>query len=94
MFYWNEEDDENIICPYCGKEYEPTYEDTYINGEPVDCFNENVETYTCEECGKKFTMYGYNAGWKYCTNTIDGEMTDDEYEELYDKKRREKYGII
>ena len=22
--YWNYEDDENIICPYCGKEYEPS----------------------------------------------------------------------
>ena len=20
--YWNYEDDENIVCPYCGKEYE------------------------------------------------------------------------
>lgn len=26
--YWNYEDDENIVCPYCGKEYEPSYEDT------------------------------------------------------------------
>ena len=31
--YWNYEDDENIICPYCGKEYEPSYEDTYIGNE-------------------------------------------------------------
>ena len=23
--YWNYEDDKNIICPYCGKEYEPSY---------------------------------------------------------------------
>lgn len=38
--YWNYEDDENIICHYCGEEYEPSYEDTYIGGEPVDCYTE------------------------------------------------------
>ena len=27
--YWNYEDDKNIVCPYCGKDYEPSYEDTY-----------------------------------------------------------------
>lgn len=31
--YWNYENDENIICPYCGQEYEPSYEDTYIGGD-------------------------------------------------------------
>lgn len=36
--YWNYEDDENIICHYCGEEYEPSYEDTYIGGKPVDCY--------------------------------------------------------
>lgn len=43
--YWNFEDDENIICPYCGKEYEPSYEDTYISGETVDCYTTDTETY-------------------------------------------------
>ena len=56
--YWNEEDDENIICPYCGKEYEPSYEDTYIGNDCVNCCTEDTNTYTCEKCGKKFTMYG------------------------------------
>lgn len=83
--YWNEEDDEIIICPYCGTEYEPSYEDTYIGGESVDCYTDNTETYTCDDCGKKFTMYGYQVGWHYCTETIDGEATDEEVEELREK---------
>lgn len=41
--YWNYEDDENIVCPYCGKEYEPSYEDTYIGGESADCYTEDTE---------------------------------------------------
>lgn len=80
--YRNYEDDENIICPYCGQEYEPSYEDTYIGGEPVDCYTEDMETYTCDKCSKKFTMYGYQAGWKYRTETIDGEATNEEVERI------------
>ena len=80
--YWNYEDDENIICPYCEQEYEPSYEETYIGEEPVDCYTEDTKTYTCDKCGKKFTMYGYQAGWKYQTETIDGEATDEEVEEF------------
>lgn len=48
--YWNEEDGENIICPYCGKEYEPSYEDTYIGNDCVNCYTEDTNTYTCEKC--------------------------------------------
>lgn len=84
--YWNEEDDENIICPYCGKEYEPTYEDTYIGDESIDCFTDDEQICTCDDCGKKFTLRGYQAGWKYRTETIEGEATDEEIEELEDKK--------
>lgn len=80
--YWNEEDDEAIICPYCGKSYEPSYEDTFIGEEQVDCYTENNQEFVCDKCGKKFTMYGYQAGWKYHTETIDGEMTEEEYEKL------------
>lgn len=43
---------------------------------------EEKKTYTCDKCGKKFTMYGYQAGWKYQTETIDGEVTEEEVEEL------------
>lgn len=81
MSYWNKEDSEKIICPYCGEEYEPSYEDTYIGDEPVDCYTEDTNTYTCDVCGKKFTMYGYQAGWRYQTETIDGEATEEEVEE-------------
>ena len=80
--YWNEEDDENIICPYCGEEYEPSYEDTFIGDDYIDCYTEDTNTYTCEKCGKKFIMYGYQAGWKYHTETIDGEATNEEIEDL------------
>ena len=80
--YWNYEDDENIICPYCGEEYEPSYEATYIGDDCVDCYTEDTNTYTCDNCGKKFTMYGYQAGWKYRTETIDGEATEEEVEDL------------
>ena len=30
--YWNYEDDENIICHYCGEEYEPSYEVRTLEG--------------------------------------------------------------
>lgn len=80
--YWNEEDDDTIICPYCGKSYEPSYEDTYIGGEPVDCYTEDDQEFVCDKCGKKFTMYGYQSGWKYHTETIDGEMTNEEWEKM------------
>lgn len=81
--YWNYEYDENIICPYCSQKYEPSYEDTYIGGEPVNCYTKDMKTYTCDKCGKKFTMRGYHAVWKYRTETIDGEATNEEVEELY-----------
>lgn len=79
--YWNLEDDEDIICPYCGKVYEPTYEETYIGDKLVDCYTEETEEYVCDKCGKRFTMYGYQAGWRYSTETIDGEATEEEMEE-------------
>lgn len=83
--YWNTEDDSKIICPYCGEEYEPSYDDTYIGGECVECYTEDTQTFICDECGKKFEMYGYQSGWKYHTETIDGQMTEDEWESKYAK---------
>jgi len=80
--YWNEEDDENIICPYCGEKYEPSYEDTFIGDDIANCYTEETQTFTCSECGKKFTMYGYLSGWKYHTETIEGEMTEKEHEKM------------
>ena len=81
--YWNYEDDEKIICPYCGEEYEPSYEDTFIGDDCVDCYAEDTITYTCDDCGKKFTMYGYRKGWRYHTETLDGEATDEEIESWF-----------
>lgn len=80
--YWNCEDDEKIICPYCGEGYEPTYEDTYIGDELVDCYTEYLHTYTCDNCNKKFILQPYQAGWHYKTETIDGEATDEEIENI------------
>ena len=79
--YWNSEDDDEIICPYCGEHYIPTYDETIIGGECVDCYTEDTEIYTCDVCRKKFTMHGYQAGWKYVTETIDGEMSQAEHDE-------------
>ena len=81
--YWNQEDDENIICPYCEKEYEPSYEDTYIGDECVECYSEQYQEFSCDKCGKKFSVSPYQAGWKYVTETIDGEMTQEEWEGKY-----------
>lgn len=85
--YWNQEDDEKIICPYCGRTYEPTYDETYIGDKAADCFTEyETQTFTCDGCGKKFTMTPHMSRWSYETETIDGEMTDDEWENEYCKQ--------
>jgi len=80
--YWNTEDEDYIKCPYCGETWEPSYEDTYIGGECVNCFSEEEKEYVCDDCGKKFILYGYQSGWKYHTRTIDGQMTEKEHEEF------------
>lgn len=77
--YWNFERGEEIICPYCGMRYEPSYDDTYIGGKGVDCYTEDEDEYTCDRCGKKFTLRPY-IEWKYETETIDGEATEEEVE--------------
>ena len=85
--YSNSEIGQNIICPYCGKEYEPSYEETYIGGEPVECYKEGSQgEFTCDECGKKFVLYA-SFTWEYETETIDGEMTEDEWEENHSQSR-------
>ena len=83
-WYSNREYGERIIrCPYCGKEYEPTYEETYIGGKEVDCYQEGEQgEFTCDDCGKKFTLSA-ELIWQYTTETIDGEMTWGEEEEKY-----------
>ena len=81
--YWNSEDDDKIICPYCGHKYEPSYEDCIIGDKIANCYKEgDTQIFTCDYCRKKFTMQPYLSGWSYLTETIDGEMTEDEYERL------------
>lgn len=78
-YYWNGEDSDEIICPYCGETYEPSYEETIIGDELIDCFTEDYQICKCDKCGKKFSLKGYQAGWRYTTETIDGEMTKEEH---------------
>ena len=86
-WYQNNETGEDIICPYCGKSYEPSYEDTYISGEPVDCYEEgNEDKYICECCGKAFILSAEKK-WEYTTETIEGEMTEEEWEAMNDDAR-------
>ena len=81
-WYSNWEDSEKIICPYCGETYEPSYEDTYIGGEPVDCYDETVQYFTCDKCKYKFKLTPYQSGFNYQTETIDGEITEEQWERL------------
>ena len=86
-WYSNWECDDVIICPYCGKKYEPTYEETYIGGKDVDCYKEGEQgEFTCDECGKKFRLSA-EMKWEYTTETIDGEMTEEEWEAMNDDVR-------
>ena len=86
-YYSNSEIGQNIICPYCGVEYTPSYEETYISHEPVECYEEGAQgPFTCEGCGKKFTLYA-SFTWEYETETIDGEMTEDEFEDMISRTK-------
>ena len=51
-----------------------------IGDKPVNCYTEQEQEFVCDSCGKKFTMYGYQSGWRYHTETMDGEMTEKEHE--------------
>lgn len=79
--YSNWEYSRDITCPYCGKEYTPEYE-MMIGEDPIDVYEEEPQECTCAECGKRFLITP-ELEWYYNTQTIDGEMTEEEYEEKY-----------
>lgn len=72
---------ELIVCPYCGKEYTPSFEDTYIGGVRVTCYKEMLQEFTCDNCHKRFRLYS-TMTWDYETRTIDGEMSVIEHDQI------------
>ena len=62
--------DQNIVCTYCGETYEPTYDDTWIGGKKVDCYTDDSQTVECDNCGKKFNIYGF-VSWMYETKEVE-----------------------
>ena len=87
-WYSNWENDDVIVCPYCGKKYEPTYEETYIGGEDVDCYKEGEQgEFSCDKCGKKFRL-SVEMKWEYATETIEGEMTEEKWEAMMKEGER------
>ena len=80
--YWNLEKNDDIVCPYCGNEYAPTYEETIIGDKLVNCYEDGFhDVFTCDNCKKNFKLTSI-LKWEYETETIDGEMTQEEWEEL------------
>ena len=80
--FWNEEDETFIKCPYCGAEYEPSYEDTWIGDKCVNCYTEETDFFVCDDCHKQFSLTPYQERWRYKTETVDGEMTQEEWENM------------
>ena len=78
-WYSNWECDDEIICPYCGKTYTLEY-DLCIGDDCIDVYEDGKEQEcTCEKCGKRFTVTP-ELQWYYTTETISGEMTEEEHE--------------
>lgn len=47
----------------------------------MDCYKEGDQgEFTCDDCGKKFALSA-ELLWEYTTETIDGEMTEEEWDE-------------
>ena len=81
--YKNWECGATIMCPYCKTEYEPSYEETYIGHDCVDCYEDGKkQEFVCDSCGRRFTVTP-NLTWEYETETIEGEMSEEEWEEEF-----------
>lgn len=79
--YSNWDYDRDIICPYCGKTYTPESE-MLIGDDGIDVYEDgNEQECTCEECGKRFRVTP-EMQWYYTTETISGEMTEEEHEAM------------
>lgn len=62
-WYFNTEDHDSIVCPYCGQVYKPSlYGYAHIGSEQVDCYTDEDRECACDVCGKKFKMNGYQVG--------------------------------
>lgn len=82
-WYWNIEDSDLIICPYCETASKPGEGEVRIGNTRVDRYIEKQQTVTCDICGKRFTILPHRADWRYVTETIDGEMTEEEWEDRH-----------
>ena len=72
-------------CPYYYADEDQVVKQMNTTEEYKGCRNCKYQPepmHTCDKCGKKFTMYGYQSGWTYYTETIEGQATDDEIEDL------------
>ena len=89
--YWNSETGTKIRCSYCKTEHEPSYEDTYIGGENVNCYTEvtkiyqkNSENTLTSIGGEQFTLA------IIAKETIDGKATAAKANEKYQMNQEEK----
>ena len=64
-----EEDDDTIICPYCGQQYEALYEETIIGDEYIDVYEEGEDECKCDACGHTFLLTK-ELTWTYRTEVM------------------------
>ena len=62
--------DNKIVCPHCYEEYEPSYEDTWISEQNIECYENTYQVATCEKCHKKFSILPFE-DWMYETEEVD-----------------------
>lgn len=85
-WFKNKEDSENIVCPYCGHESIATY-------EAAERYGHSPYARMCGRCGKIYKVSAYRAGWRFLTETIDGEVTEYNHRLMISRLVRERYEI-